>query len=321
MLELGATHKEVQTAKEQEWERVQQASVLGDGAQVFQSDEAVSDGEGDRVTLFSPASQLLPSGQADAKTQSMRLQEQLDAVNEEISLVEEEKENMEQRAEDTESREGRGRLGSLHRCNSVSSLNLLAGSSAAGSCPPLPKPRRRRHCPAQEGDQLGIMTVVCVCLLRAHPSPRTWVFFILFVFWFFSFYLEENRVHLLHSEVYTFLNCLVFNHSTMAQQRISLDIWTTGLAHHHELSQSLPLCCWAWPVPGTAAAGKFLFSGSRQLRESNHRQPSWRGKPCSTCSIGAAWLQRAGHAVGTKPRISMVCLQMDPAAGSGQLCV
>ena len=132
--------------------------------------------------------------------------------------MEEEKENTEQRAEDTESREGRGRLGSLHRCKSVSSLNLLAGSSAAGSCPPLPKPRRRRHCPAQQGDRLGIMTVVCVCLLPAHPSPRTWVFFILFVFCFFSFYLEENRVHLMHSEVYTFLNCLVFNHSTMAQQ-------------------------------------------------------------------------------------------------------
>ncbi|KAI4559242.1 hypothetical protein MJG53_017768 [Ovis ammon polii x Ovis aries] len=154
-----ALDEKVQTAKEQDWERVQQASVLGDMAQVFQSDEGVSDGEGDRVTLFSPATQLSPSGQADAKTQSVRLQEQLDAINEEIRLVEEDKENTEQRAEDTESREGRGRLGSLHRCKSVSSLNLLAGSSAACSCPPLPKPRRRRHCPAQQGDRLGIMTV------------------------------------------------------------------------------------------------------------------------------------------------------------------
>ncbi|KAI4559245.1 hypothetical protein MJG53_017771 [Ovis ammon polii x Ovis aries] len=155
-----ALDEKVQTAKEQDWERVQQASVLGDMAQVFQSDEGVSDGEGDRVTLFSPATQLSPSGQADAKTQSVRLQEQLDAINEEISLVEEDKENTEQRAEDTESREGRGSLGSLHRCKSVSSLNLLAGSSAAGSCPPLPKPRRRRHCQAQQGDRLGIMTVL-----------------------------------------------------------------------------------------------------------------------------------------------------------------
>ena len=89
----------------------------------------------------------------------------------------------------------------------------------------------------------------------------------------------------------------------MAQRQISLDIWTTGLAHHHELSQSLPLCRWAWPVLGTAAAGKFLFSGSRQLRESNHRQPSWRGKAVQHVFHGAAWLQGAGHAVGTKPRI------------------
>ena len=74
----------MQTAKEQDWERVQQASVLGDMAEVFQSDEGVSDGEGDRVTLFSLATQLSPSGQADAKTQSVRL---LDAMNEEIRWV------------------------------------------------------------------------------------------------------------------------------------------------------------------------------------------------------------------------------------------
>ena len=43
--------------------------------------------EGDRVTLFSSATQLSPSGQADAKTLSVRLQEQLDAINEEIRWV------------------------------------------------------------------------------------------------------------------------------------------------------------------------------------------------------------------------------------------
>ncbi|KAI4559244.1 hypothetical protein MJG53_017770 [Ovis ammon polii x Ovis aries] len=167
-----ALDEKVQTAKEQDWERVQQASVLGDMAEVFQSDEGMSDGEGDRVTLFSLATQLSPSGQADSKTQSVRLQEQLDAINEEISLVEEEKENMEQRAEDTEIREGRGRLGSLHRCKSVSSLNLLAGSSAACSCPPLPKPRRRRHCPAQQGDRLGIMTVKKISSTGSEDNPE-----------------------------------------------------------------------------------------------------------------------------------------------------
>ena len=74
----------MQTLKEQDWERAQQASVLADVAKVFQSDEGVSDGEGDRVTLFSSATQLSPSGQADAMTQSVRL---LDAMNEEIRWV------------------------------------------------------------------------------------------------------------------------------------------------------------------------------------------------------------------------------------------
>ena len=61
--------------------------MLADVAQAFESDEGMSDGEGDRVTLFSSATQLSPSGQADAKTQSVRLQEQLDAINEEIRWV------------------------------------------------------------------------------------------------------------------------------------------------------------------------------------------------------------------------------------------
>ena len=77
----------MQTLKEQDWERVQQASMLANVAQAFESDEGVSDGEGDRVTLFSLATQLSPSGQADAKTQSVRLQEQLDAINDEIRWV------------------------------------------------------------------------------------------------------------------------------------------------------------------------------------------------------------------------------------------
>ncbi|XP_055421779.1 liprin-alpha-1-like isoform X1 [Bubalus kerabau] len=150
---------EVQTPKEQDWEHTQQASVLADVAQAFKSDVGMSDGEGDRVTLFSLATQLSPSGQADAKTLTVLLQEQLDAINEEIWLIEEEKENTEQRAEETESREGRGSLGSLRRFKSVSSLNLLPTSSHAGSCPPLPKARRRQQSLAQEGDQLGIMTL------------------------------------------------------------------------------------------------------------------------------------------------------------------
>ena len=58
--------------------------MLADVAQAFESDEGVSDDEGDRVALCSSATQLSPSGQADAKTQSVRL---LDAMNEDIRWV------------------------------------------------------------------------------------------------------------------------------------------------------------------------------------------------------------------------------------------
>lgn len=77
----------MQTLKEQGWDRAQQASVLANVAQAFESDEGVSDGEGDGVTLFSSATQLSPRGQDDAETPTVMLQGQLDAINEEIWWV------------------------------------------------------------------------------------------------------------------------------------------------------------------------------------------------------------------------------------------
>ena len=112
-------------------------------------------------------------------------------------LIEEEKENTEQRAEETESREGRGSLGSLRRFKSVSSLNLLPTSSHAGSCQPLPKPRRRWHSPAQEGDQLGIMTLVCVCLLPAASLPQHAVFCLFVVF---SLYTQKKIRYICYAQ-------------------------------------------------------------------------------------------------------------------------
>ena len=77
-----ALDERVQTLKEQDWEHSQQASVLANVAQALESDEGVSDSKGDRVTLFSSATQLSPSGQGDAETLNVMLQEQLDAINE-----------------------------------------------------------------------------------------------------------------------------------------------------------------------------------------------------------------------------------------------
>ena len=166
--------------------------MLADVAQMFQRDEGVSDGAGDRVTLFSSATQLLPSRQGNAETLTVMLQEQLDAVNKEIRLIEEEKENTEQPAEETESREGRGSLGSLPRFKSVSSLNLHPASSGASSCLPLPKPRRRLHRPALEGDWLGIVTRVCVCLLPAASFPQDTGFLYFVCFLVFLFFLRRK---------------------------------------------------------------------------------------------------------------------------------
>ncbi|XP_045414179.1 liprin-alpha-1 isoform X3 [Lemur catta] len=153
----------VQTLNEQDWERAQQASVLANVAQAFESDVDVSDGEDDRDTLLSSVDLLSPSGQADAQTLAMMLQEQLDAINKEIRLIQEEKENTEQRAEEIESRVGSGSLDNLGRFRSMSSIPPYPASSLAGSSPPgsgRSTPRRIPHSPAREVDRLGIMTLL-----------------------------------------------------------------------------------------------------------------------------------------------------------------
>uniref|UniRef100_A0A8C2A507 PTPRF interacting protein alpha 1 n=1 Tax=Cyprinus carpio TaxID=7962 RepID=A0A8C2A507_CYPCA len=76
----------VQTLDEQEWDRLQQASVLASVAHAFESDMDVSDVEDDRETVFSSMDLLSPAGQADAQTLALMLQEQLDAINNEIRV-------------------------------------------------------------------------------------------------------------------------------------------------------------------------------------------------------------------------------------------
>ena len=77
----------MQPLKDQDRELKQQASMLANVGQLFKSDKGVSDGEGDRDTLFSMPALLSPCGPAVAKTLAMRIQEQLDRINEEIWWV------------------------------------------------------------------------------------------------------------------------------------------------------------------------------------------------------------------------------------------
>lgn len=69
----------------QDWEQAQAGGVLATGPHTFDSDPDISDvDEDDRETLFSSMDVLSPGGHSDAQTLAMMLQEQLDAINEEI---------------------------------------------------------------------------------------------------------------------------------------------------------------------------------------------------------------------------------------------
>ncbi|XP_062963582.1 LOW QUALITY PROTEIN: liprin-alpha-1-like [Cynocephalus volans] len=166
----------VQTLNEQDWEHAQQASVLSNVAQAFESHIDVSDGKDDGDTLLSSVDLLSPSGQADAQTLAMTLQEQLDAINKEIGLIQEEKENTEQRAEEIQSRVGSGGLDNLGRLGSMSSIPPHPASSLASSSPPgsgRSTPRRIPHSPAREVDRLGIMTLLPASREEARDDTTT----------------------------------------------------------------------------------------------------------------------------------------------------
>uniref|UniRef100_A0A3Q0T7U4 PTPRF interacting protein alpha 1 n=1 Tax=Amphilophus citrinellus TaxID=61819 RepID=A0A3Q0T7U4_AMPCI len=170
----------VQTLNEQEWERMQQANVLANVAQAFESDMDASDLEEDRETVFSSVDLLSPAGQADAQTLALMLQEQLDAINNEIRMIQEEKESTAIRAEEIECRVSSGdSLGGHFRSMSSIPPSLCAGSSL-GSSPPgsgHSTPRRIPHSPNRELDRMGVMTLQSAqddkATIHCETSPPT----------------------------------------------------------------------------------------------------------------------------------------------------
>ncbi|XP_025160239.1 liprin-alpha-1 isoform X14 [Harpegnathos saltator] len=115
------------TLAEQEWEKLQQAHVLANVQQAFDV-SSDAEGDGDNESIFSCAADVIsPTGHTDAQTLALMLQEQLDAINNEIRLIQEEKQSTEARAEELESRVG-----------SLEHMNLLArGRSLERASPPL----------------------------------------------------------------------------------------------------------------------------------------------------------------------------------------
>ncbi|XP_076680003.1 PTPRF interacting protein alpha isoform X3 [Andrena cerasifolii] len=115
------------TLAEQEWEKLQQAHVLANVQQAFDV-SSDAEGDGDNESLFSCTADVIsPTGHTNAQTLALMLQEQLDAINDEIKLIQEEKQSTEARAEELESRVG-----------SFGHMNLLArGRSLERASPPL----------------------------------------------------------------------------------------------------------------------------------------------------------------------------------------
>ncbi|XP_077865632.1 liprin-alpha-1 isoform X3 [Saccoglossus kowalevskii] len=107
---LQTDPSKVHTLNEQEWEKVQQASVLANVAQAFESESSPLQSENESESVFGAVDMLSPSGHTDAQTLAIMLQEQLDAINNEIRLIQEEKDSTEMRAEEIESRVGSGSL-------------------------------------------------------------------------------------------------------------------------------------------------------------------------------------------------------------------
>ncbi|XP_022245204.1 liprin-alpha-1-like, partial [Limulus polyphemus] len=114
---LGRTHRgrqqsveedlsKVQTLNEQEWEKMEQANVIANVQQAFDVSDTESGQADETEGILNAMDMLSPSGQTDAQTLALMLQEQLDAINNEIRLIQEEKQNTEQRAEELESRFG-----------------------------------------------------------------------------------------------------------------------------------------------------------------------------------------------------------------------